>query len=334
MSYKITAEQVEDWVSRNFDYKTRRGGSEIIMPNPFVPGDTQYKFNISLVPKYSKRDVEQKLKTFWVHDWRPDHQDWDSSFVKFVQRYKKCSFWEAIKDIGGTYSRLIHFPHKREKEEEEEVEYIVELPSGSISFRDKKEGKIRKIALNYLRKRGLPEESVISHGLHYSAAFVVFPYFEYGMMVFWQARDLLSKKFAFPDTEKTGLEKSNYLYGFDHVEPTQTVYMVEAVIDALTVGDGALAIGGDSMSKKQVQKLRSLLPGKIILCPDNDDAGRALLKSMYADLRPRNPSLYFAVPPDPHKDWNDLEVAMGPGTARKHIEANARKLTPPVLFRL
>jgi len=333
-SYRITPDQVEAWVARHFEYKTRRGGTELIMTNPFVPDDTQYKFNISLEPKYSKRDTEQKLKTFWVHDWRPHYQKWDSSFVKFVQRFKNCSFWEAIKDIGGTYSRLIHFPYKKaEKQEEIEPERIVELPTGSISFREDGD-TLRKIALNYLKRRKLTEDTVLSHDLHYSAAFVVFPYYEYGMMVFWQARDLLNKRFTFPDTKTTGLEKADYIYGFDHVEPLQDVYVVEAIIDALTIGDGALAIGGDSISKKQRRKIKALRPGRVILCPDNDDAGRVLIKSMYKEMRIKYPSLYFVLPPDPHKDWNDYEVAEGHGAARKYIESNAQKITPPALFHL
>ena len=95
---KLTSDQIENWVARHFEYKRRKGGDELLICNPFVPGDNKYKFNISTVAKESKRT---KHSNYWVHDWRPSAQQYNGSFLKFVQRYKGCTFKEAIKDICG-----------------------------------------------------------------------------------------------------------------------------------------------------------------------------------------------------------------------------------------
>ena len=82
---KLTSDQIENWVARHFEYKRRKGGDELLICNPFVPGDNKYKFNISTVAKESKRT---KHSNYWVHDWRPSAQQYNGSFLKFVQRYK------------------------------------------------------------------------------------------------------------------------------------------------------------------------------------------------------------------------------------------------------
>ena len=333
MHYKITPGQIEAWVVKNFDdFKIRRGGLEIVMPNPFVLGDDKYKFNICLEKKARKKDPHGP-ETYWVHDWREHNQRWDSSFVKFVQRYKNISFYQAIKEIGGTVSHSILRPENKDEpaqEQEEEVQKAIDLPAGTIMFRDASHGPLREMALRYLRKREISEAKAIAHNLGYGADCIVFPYYEYDILVCWQTRSILEKEFAFPN----GAEKEKYLYGFDNVEPTEAVYIVESPIDALTIGDGGLAIGGDSLSDNQIRKLRALLPGTVVLCTDNDSAGRALIKSSYFRLRPYFKDIQYALPPDPHKDWNDLDKECGEGASRAYLESRASRLTPPIALRI
>lgn len=328
MRYDIKPEQIEAWVARHFDqYKKRRGGLEIVMPNPFV-NDDKFKFNICLEKKASKHNPD--YATYWVHDWREKYQCYDSSFVKFVQRYKGISYYEAIKDVGGKVHRTIIDPSNLEEDEQEDdAEQLVEPPDGALFFRDSDNSMIKKIALNYLNKRAITEQKAKAYGLGYSADNIILFYYEYTLLVYWQTRSLFGKVFRFPENTN----KSDFLYGFDTVEPTQTVYIVESPIDAITIGDGALAIGGDAISKKQVRKLRMLLPGKVIICTDNDDSGRALIKDIYFNIKPFFKHIYYVLPPHPYKDWNEYEVKKGYGSAVSYINNHAARLTPPTALR-
>jgi len=299
------------------------------MANPFIPGDTKYKFNISLV----ERENRHGTKNYWVHDWRPDCQEWDGSFIKMVMKYKGFSYFEAIKDVCGEDLSFTLFTPKEEEEKAPEVEIVVQPPSDATSFREKQGNMLRDIALRYLSKRCISEETAIKHSLSYTASAVVFPYFEYGMLVYWQLREILSKRFLFPSSD-IGCTKDQFLYGFDQIEPGDSVYITESIIDSLTIGDSAVAFGGDSFSSTQLRKLRSLSPGRVIIAPDRDDAGKALVKKFFFLARDFFPDLHMILPPTDFKDWNELDQSLGLGASRDYVENHSIRLTPPAIFNL
>jgi len=91
---RLTPDQIESWIARHFEYRRRKGGEELIIRNPFIPNDQKFKFNISTRLKETK----QGYKGYWVHDWRPSSQQYNMSFIRFVQLYKGLTFKEALKD--------------------------------------------------------------------------------------------------------------------------------------------------------------------------------------------------------------------------------------------
>jgi len=92
---RLTSHQVLAWIQKNIpDHKIRKGGQEVVIANPW--GDSGKHFNISLVEKRLKRN---RRKGFWVHDWRPGHQQHDGSFIRFVQSYRGCTFLDALKEV-------------------------------------------------------------------------------------------------------------------------------------------------------------------------------------------------------------------------------------------
>lgn len=302
-------QQIRAWVISNFpNHKERKNGSEIIINNPF-DGDTKKKFNIST------------KNGGLVHDWRPGHQQWDGSFLKFVCQYRGISFKEAVTEVCGADISYVQIS----KQEQSSVVQNVQLPSGAVLIVENKYPKTYQLAIDYLSQRGIALERASELGIHYTSTSLVFPYYEYGELVYWQSRNLFEKRFEFPSVE-CGVVKSDFIYGFDNVETNSIVCITEAIFDAIVLKDVGIAIGGDNLSLRQVSKIRSLKPSRLIITPDNDDSGRGLLATAYRSLSPYF-AVYYCLPPDPFKDWNEMGQREGWSVPLKYIENTYRKLT-------
>lgn len=334
---KLSPRQIESWVSRYFpDYKKKSGGRQLVINNPF-DGDTGHHFWISLVESPLKRSPDKK--GYWVHDFRPGRKEYSGSFLGLVRKYKNCSFYEALADVvGGSRQALrdqIRAARRTQEEtkrdEPEEIESEVSLPPLSKPFSEDSGSRLRSLALGYLRGRRVSEQSAIGLMLHYTAGTIVFPYIEYGSIVYWQERDILNKRFNFPDEVKTGLGKTDFLYNFDNVEPGEYVVVVESIFNCISIGDNCVATGGAIMEGKQLRKLAVLNPKLVVLAPDSDHAGVLSLRANYLKLR-KDFDVAYCLPPV--KDWNDLEIRDGVGSAKKYLEDNTHKLSLPVIMRL
>lgn len=329
---KITPFQIENWVARHFDYKRRKGGDELLICNPFVPGDNKYKFNISTVAKQSKRS---KHTNYWVHDWRPSAQQYNGSFLKFVQRFKGCTFKEAVKDVCGEgidLRSILDISKFKKKEDDSKTIVRLTLPENAIPITDKKWPKFRDMAITYLESRGIQYADAVSFRLHYTPTMVVFPYLEYDEIVYWQARSFshVNKTFVFPDERKVGIGKTQFVYGFDNAEPGQPIFITEAIFCALTIGAGGIATGGARLVESQRRKLRALGPSYVVLAPDDDEEGRASVYDNWKILNPYH-DVYYILPPKP-KDWNDYvkkasDKPKALNEIRTYIHKNVKKLT-------
>lgn len=349
MAVKLTQQQIENWVARHFsDYKRKSQGRQLVINNPFS-SDDGFHFWISTEPTWTKEREGRKSRLgYWVHDFRPGHRKHNTSFINFVREIKKCSYYTAVQDVcGGTKQSvrdLIRASLKKrevqdddeEPETEDEIEELekeIELPPGSRPFTDDTSPKIRQIALNYLASRKVTLEQAVRLHLHFTVGEIVFPYIEYGSIVFWQSRQILNKTFMFPNETETGLLKTDYLYNFDNVEPSDFAVVVESIFNCISLGDGCLASGGAVIVGKQVKKLQALNPQILVLAPDNDKAGyKSLMDNFF--LLQRKFKLAYSLPPDGIKDWNDLEKRDGEGAARRYFESNIKYLTLSVVNKL
>lgn len=311
----IKNNQIISWVDRYFDdYKIRKGGQEIVMANPW--GDSGKHFNIALVKKKSKKSGRVD---FWVHDWRPGHQEHDGSFLRFVQSFKKCSFFDALKDVCGGNIDIRSYL-RRTKENPKEIAEVpketeISMPSGAKPISEIQETAAYKFAVNYLKSRSISAQEAEQYYVNYDSVSIIFPYVEFGIIVYWQSRSMTGKTFEFPP-DSVGVTKSEFLYGFDQAEPRGTLILCEAIIDAINIGPGAVALGGAQLSEKQLKKIKILNPDEIILAADNDKpdennirAGVASIRYNYDLLRPYYPNIFFSMPEDPHKDWNDMKTS-------------------------
>jgi len=296
---RITPQQIEAWVKKNFQYKMASGGKQIRINNPF-DNDDDYHMWVSLSITPLKKGPYIGKKNYWVHDFRGTYA---SSFVGFVKRYLNTNYRQAVSAVVG--EKVDPSFYLREDEEvKEEIETILELPQGSKPIIGDKESRARMHAINYLEGRCVNLEKIEKYNIYYTVSSVVFPYFEYGNIVYWQERNLLNKIFMFPDSS-TGANKTDFLYGFDMVNPESTIYIVESIFNCISIGDSCLASGGAVLAGEQLNRLKMLRPKKIVLAPDNDKAGISSLIKNYYQIKEICP-IFYSLPPKPD-DWNDIE---------------------------
>jgi DNA primase len=324
---RLTPQQIEAWVARHFEYQTRRGGEELVIRNPFIRDD-KFKFNISTKLKEISTK-EGKISNYWVHDWRPTEAHHNSSFFKFVQKVKGCTFPEAVKDVlgeGVDLRAILYNARPKKIEEEPEPEVIFKLPDQARPITDESLPKARQCAINYLASRCVTYEDAKSFKIFYTPTMVVFPYLEYDMIVYWQGRTTIGKRFEFPDAGEAGRGKSDYLYGFDFAEPGGQVYVTESIFGALSLGPGGLASGGAQMQARQIRKIRALNPSSVVLAPDNDVEGIRSLRPNFQLISPYC-AIKYVLPPAGIKDWNEMDQKLGAGSARRFMLAEQKPLT-------
>ena len=113
---------------------------------------------------------------------------------------------------------------------------------------------------------------------------IVFPNYYHGKAVSWQARDYLNiHKAKYITAPKAGelLFHKNFLWGIDKV-PYDKVIVCEGVMDALTIGYGAVHTHGVKFSKAQVDELASFR--EVYVCYDSDEAGHDGAKRLASQL--------------------------------------------------
>lgn len=322
-------QQIAAWVNKHFpDNKPRKDGSELRINSPFCADDGHH-FNIS-----TERAV--------CHDWRGD-DTWAGpknprtgkrgcSFIKFVQLFLKCSYWEAVKEIGGVGSspylkksssaKAEKGPSFNQKEEKDPDEPNLPLPDGSVLLAKSKTKKVGDIIYGWLASRGVSSIMADQYKIHHIGTEVIWPYYEFDKLVYWQARSLTTKNFKFPSLSQYGVNKSDYLYNFDHVEPASHVTITESIFGAMTIGHQCVATGGADLSDTQVRKIMLLGPRDgVVLSPDNDHAGinsiiRNAKKLAFKRIGTTDLKVYYSLPPEVEyitdgetkltKDWNEL----------------------------
>ena len=133
-----------------------------------------------------------------------------------------------------------------------------------------------------LLKKGFSEIDIANAGIdekRFNEHDLIFPLYGRRDVVHgFMTRKPESKPKYITTTNNAAFNKSEYLYGFFlGVDPTQPVWLVEGIRDALglwTQGHQALAILGTQLTDLHIEVLKKEKIRNLILCLDGDDAGR------------------------------------------------------------
>lgn len=346
--------KIRNWVDRHFKCKPRKNGQELLICNPF-DGDTSYKFNIN-----PSKGVchDWRGDEYWAGPINPETGNRNCSFIKFVRLYKKCSYREALQDILGDTEDVSAFlrPDRRVTDSEAQKKVSVTLPAG-VELLSNSHDTQSTILKKWLISRGYTEDDIAKYELYSLGMDVYWPYYEFDSLVYYQSRSRLNKRFSFPPLEiydeagkivgVTDGGKSDFLYGFDEVEPASYAIITEAIFGQYTVGAQALASGGAVLTDNQVQKLKIIGPRHgVILAPDNDKAGLKSIKANIDILARQGLSAFFSIPPrigyekdgktEYTKDWNELitGLKMTRIEVRKILDDNIQKANRKSLINL
>lgn len=305
---KIPSKKISAYIKKKFEYKERKDGEELIICNP-LNGDSGFHFNINL-----EKGV--------CHDWRGD--GWAGkpnplsgkrpcNIIRFVSLYERCTTAEAIKIL------LDGAVLEQEEQKKEHTYYDVTLPTNKPLSTSN--GAMACILINWLKSRAYTDVEIAKYDLRCFGSDVIWPYYEFESLVYWQSRSYLNKTFRFPSPNiydkngdvvgKIDASKGQFLYGFDDIEINGYIIITEAIFDKNALGDQAVASGGASLTHEQLIKIRLLNPKKgIILAPDQDKAGLESIIHNYNMLKTLGLPIYYSVPDiiknDKKSDWNDL----------------------------
>lgn len=335
---KLPPDKIVAWITKHFEVKPRKEDQEYRINNPFN-GDTGYHFNINP----SKAVCHDWRGNEWAGPINPKTGKRNCSFIKFVRLYKNCGFLEAIQDVlqGSGNARDYLKPFGRTDDEEAKKKLAVELPRGAVLITESKD-KQALMLRKWLWSRGYTDEHIKKHELYHLGMEVIWPYFEFDVLVYWQSRSRVSKRFNFPSLEirddngkiigTTDGSKGDFLYGFDDTRCAEYVIITEAIFDQHTLGDQALASGGAILTRNQIKKLKILGPKDgIILSPDMDEAGIKSVLSNYELLKNTGYDLYYSLPPlaagKTKNDWNALGKDIGFDAVRSVHDNNITKIT-------
>ena len=350
---QIPANKIAAWVEQNFDFKNRKNGEEYLICDPF-DGDTRYRFSIN--PE--KGVCHSWHGDTWAGPVNPKSNRRNCSVVNFVKVYRKCSYREALAELLGATEDLSAFlrPEGRVGASEAKRIVAVALPNGVEILTTSKDPQARALR-GWLKSRGYTIEQMEKAELYHLGMDVFWPYFEFEMLIYWQARSRLNKRFAFPPEDiydakgevigKTEGTKGDFFYGFDNVEPASYVIITEAIFDQNTLYEQCVASGGADLTANQVKKLKILGPRKgIILSPDNDSAGVNSIIRNRQVLKSLGFPIFCSIPPKlkyeedgviKHtKDWN--EILMKLGLTQKEVRSihddNIKRVTVQEVVRL
>jgi DNA primase len=197
----------------------------------------------------------------------------------------------AIKNVDvDEIQKLISDLWAPESNAKEAVDEIVLPKEYSTSWNRSTFGKL---ALGYLRGRGLSQKKIDFYelgycGTGYFKGYVIIPFYENNRLVYFQARRFfpyLSKpKYLNPQNATVG--KADFIYGLQDANPSSPVIITEGVFDAMAVGKNGLSILGKKISDRQLSMLMDLKPDEVIVLLDRDamEEANALARRLSFDL--------------------------------------------------
>lgn len=189
-----------------------------------------------------------------------------------------------------TYTEVLRVLDKEEysgyvyKEEAVELKSkkALYLPEG-FKLLNQGDSLLAKSARAYVKKRGFDIEQVSKMGWGYGTkdkylGYLIIPFHEHGELVYFNARLFIGNgpRYNNPEVSESGLGKSFIIYNKDALEIYKSVFLCEGAINAQTMGERGIAMGGKAVSRFQVNEILRSSVERIIILLDPDAMDRAI----------------------------------------------------------
>lgn len=199
---------------------------------------------------------------------------------------------QMVMDIEGldTYSELITFLRNGDFTEltftEDKVELSeakpVYLPEG-FKLITQGTSTLANSFRKYVIKRGFNPNELARHGVGYCTkgeyfGYLIIPFYTEGSLRYWNARLVIGSgpRYNNPPKDITGLGKEFLIYNSDALGLYNQVFICEGAINALTMGDNAIATMGKSISRHQINDLIKAQAKRYIILLDPDAKDKAI----------------------------------------------------------
>ena len=216
---------------------------------------------------------------------------------RFTNKHEAMNFLMQFEEMG-------YVEPKVERSEEKPVL----LPEGFklILFGDSQWGKS---ARRYLSNRGFDINELAYSGWGYCTegkhkGYIIIPFYKNGKLFYFNARLYMGSgpKYNNPKAEDFGIGKSKIIYNVDALKKYEKIYIVESAMNAQTLGDQAIALGGKAISSAQFSEIIKAPANKLVIILDSDATKEAVKQACDLSFH-KNVKVIFM--PD-GKDVNDI----------------------------
>lgn len=194
---------------------------------------------------------------------------------------------QLVMDVEGfdTYAELLkfldngNFTDKAFSEEKIGLSDTkpVYLPDG-FKLLNQGTSQVARSIRSYMSSRGFTIEELSKHGIGYVATggpffgYLIIPYYCKGTLRYYNARNVIGQgpRYNNPNKDITGLGKEFIIFNQDALDMYSSIFICEGAINALTMGDRAIATMGKAISAYQVNQLIKSPVNRFILLLDPD----------------------------------------------------------------
>lgn len=226
---------------------------------------------------------------------------------------------QLIMDIEGftEYHELINFLNNGQFDElqfkEEKIELAeskpVYLPDG-FKLINQGTSQVARSIRSYMSSRGFTIEELSKHGIGYVATegpffgYLIIPYYYKGTLRYYNARNVIGQgpRYNNPNKDITGLGKEFIIFNQDALDMYSSIFICEGAINALTMGDRAIATMGKAVSRYQLNGIIKSPCQRYIILLDFDAQKYAIDLALKLILYKKVKVVFF----EDSRDVNDL----------------------------
>jgi DNA primase len=183
-----------------------------------------------------------------------------------------------LKDIhfSPTFAGWETVQNHTQTAETKELIKNIDLPQSCHKLEINSKSIANQLFKNYLNKRNISDQLIERYKLFYNVTDniyknrVIIPYYERDKVVFWTARAIdkkADKKYLYP----LNAHKSEFVYNLDNNTDKKQLIICEGQFNAMVLD--AVAVGGSSVSQKQIKLLANCKAEKVIVAFDQDEPG-------------------------------------------------------------
>lgn len=161
----------------------------------------------------------------------------------------------------------------------------------------------------YVTKRGFRLDQMVKAGVGYCNSgdffgYLIIPFYYRGQLRYYNARQVYGNgpRYNNPTTDITGVGKEFIIYNHDALSLYNSLFICEGALNALTLGERAIATMGKAVSAYQINELIKSPVERFIILLDSDAKAQAI--NLGLKLVPYKKVKVVFLPDD--KDVNDL----------------------------